>query len=253
VRIAYVEPVGGVAGDMLLGALIGAGLELSDLVETLARLGLDGYRLSVARVEKLGIPAHKITVELERHADHATSHRGAADGPTLMEVDVRLATALLPAGVSESASRVFRCLALATARVEGVAVDALRFDARDVIDTFVDVVGVSYALHALGIERLYAAPLPLVESSIETRHGTLRLPHPVTREIVSMAAVPSRSQGEGGEQVTPTGAAILATLADFDLPDMRVQRRGVGAGDADLAVPNVVRVQVGELVEADDE
>jgi uncharacterized protein (DUF111 family) len=238
---------------MLLGALLGAGLDLADLERALARLGLDGYDLAVNRVVKAGLPARKFEVRLLHPSGRHHSHASVGDGPSLTEIDARLAAARLPEDVTESASRVFHCLAHATARIEGLSLDALRFDEREILDTYIDVVGVAYALHALAIERLYCGALPLVDGVVETRHGPLTLPHPVTREIVSMAAVPSRSEGEGGEQVTPTAAAILATLADFDAPSMHVRARGTGAGDADLTVPNVVRVLIGDLAPMDGE
>jgi uncharacterized protein (DUF111 family) len=126
-------------------------------------------------------------------------------------------------------------------------IELVRFDEREVLDTYVDVVGVAFALHYFEIERLYSPPLPLWVGELATPRGTISLPHPVTSEIVRLAAIPARGDAEAGEQVTPTGAAILATLADFERPDISVSLRGYGAGDAELMVPNVVKVEIGTL------
>jgi uncharacterized protein (DUF111 family) len=136
---------------------------------------------------------------------------------------------------------------MATAAVESVAVDELRFDSSDLIDTYVDVVGTAHALHSLDISRLYSSPLPVGPGWVQTSRGVMALPHPVTMEILRMTAAAGRADNENGEQVTPTGAAILSTLADFERPNMRVTARGAGAGTAELDVPNIVRLEIGEL------
>jgi uncharacterized protein (DUF111 family) len=167
----------------------------------------------------------------------------------MAEIDTRLAGSRLPDAVVLAASSIFRCLAVAMSGLSGLPLDRVHFDQHDVVDTYVDVVGAAYALHYFNIARLYSSPLPLWVGELATPLGTISLPHPLTSEIVRMAAVPARGDTEEGQQVTPTGAAILATLADFERPDMKVSCRGSGAGDADLAVPNVVRVEIGDLRE----
>ena len=249
VRVAYLDTIGGAAGDMILGAFLAAGLPLDQLRDALALLGLEGCEISTRRVERAGISATKLAFGLPGPLRRQHSHVGSDTGPTLAEVDARLSVSRLPGPVVSAAARIFRCLAVATSAVLSSPPDLVRFDEREVLDTYVDVVGVAFALHYLQIERLYCSPLPLWVGELMTPHGPISLPHPITSEIVRMAAVPARGDAESGEQVTPTGAAILATLADFERPDISVILRGYGAGDAELVVPNVVKVEIGMLSE----
>jgi uncharacterized protein (DUF111 family) len=247
VRVAYLDLIGGAAGDMILGAFLAAGLPLDELRHTLDLLGLEGTEVSTRRVQRADVPATKLSVGLPGPLGRKHTHSGSPAGPTLSEVDARLAGSRLPEPVAVAASRIFRCLALATSTVSGVPVDRVHFDQQEVVDTYVDVVGAAFALHYFQIARLYSSPLPLWTGELATPRGAISLPHPLTSEIVRMAAVPARGDAEEGTQVTPTGAAILATLADFERPDIAISRRGCGAGDAELAVPNVVKVEIGDL------
>jgi hypothetical protein len=147
--------------------------------------------------------------------------------------------------VKRSALLVFQVLAEAEGQVHGISPQKVHFHEVGALDSIVDVVGAAVGLHTLGIERLYASPLPYGSGQVKTDHGPLPLPAPATLEILARAhaaLVPSPAQAE---LVTPTGAAILAALATFQRPDITLERIGIGAGRKELAWPNVVRLWLG--------
>jgi uncharacterized protein (TIGR00299 family) protein len=237
-RIAYLDCFSGVAGDMILGAMVDAGLPIEDLRAELRRLPLADYTLDATRVTRAGIAATHVTVEVP------------LDLPprTLADVTTIIDGSSLPDTDRDRASAVFRSLAEAEARVHGETVETIHLHDVGAVDAIVDVVGAVVGLRMLGVERLYCSPLPLGEGEIDTAHGRLPIPVPATLEIVARAAAPVRaSPGATGELTTPTGAAIATTLARFERPEMTVERAGYGAGSRDpKGRPNVLRLWLGE-------
>ncbi len=234
--IAYLDCFSGISGDMLLGAMVDAGLALADLRSDLAKLPLHGYEISAEKVVKQGITGTLVRVKTE--PSHA--HRGLHD-----IVDIVNAAKLTPE-VSVPAIGTFERLAAAEARVHGTTIDEVHFHEVGAVDAIVDVVGAFCGLNRLGIEKVYASPLPLGGGWVDTQHGRLPVPAPATVELLH--GVPTYGGPVEAELVTPTGAAVLTTICrDFGkMPPMAIHAVGWGAGSRDLAHPNLLRLLLGE-------
>ncbi len=236
-RIAVVDPFSGASGDMLLGALVDVGVSLEDLAAALASsLDLTGYRLEAEQVVRQGLRGTRVRVVVEE------------DQPPRDWAAIRtlLAESALPARVKERAIAVFQRLAEAEARVHGVPVETVHFHEVGAVDSIVDVVAVVWGFELLGVEAIACGPLPLSRGWVETAHGRLPVPAPATAELLASAAVPTVPVDIEAELVTPTGAALLVALAQFQRPAFRPERVGYGFGTRDLPWPNALRLWVGE-------
>jgi len=236
-RTAYLDCFSGVSGDMVLGALIDAGLPLEHLRAELQSLPLEGYQLSASRVKRAGIAATQA---------HVTVH-GRPQPRTLAAVLAIIEASSLPAGDRERGAAVFRRLAEAEAAVHGETVEAVRLHDAGAVDAIIDVMGAIAGLRLLGAEALFCSPLPLGSGEAAGPHGALPVPAPATLELLRRANAPVRSYSSDGELVTPTGAAIVTALARFQRPEMTVDTVGYGAGSRDPeGRPNVLRLWLGE-------
>lgn len=242
VMIAYFDCYSGISGDMTLGALVDAGVDPEALTAEAAKLGLDGYELRFEKVERQGISGTHAVVALHDHVHQP--HRHLSDVLSIIN------GASLSASVKEKAGRVFRTLGEAEARVHGVGVEQVHFHEVGAVDALVDVVGSVAGLELLGIETVYASALPAGKGMIKAAHGLLPVPAPATLEILSGVGAPLRPLDVDAELVTPTGAAILATLATFRQPEMRIRAVGYGFGTKELPWANALRLWVGEPAEA---
>ena len=240
-RVAYLDCFSGVSGDMLLGAVIDAGIPVEDLRAELNRLPLDGYGLSATRVKRAGIAATHACVDV----------RGEAAPRTLADVLQVIEASSLPAVDRQKGVAVFQRLAEAEASVHGDTVETVHLHDVGAIDAIVDVMGAISGLRLLGAERVYCSPLPLGDGEVPGPHGTLPVPAPATLELVRRASAPVRAVSASGELVTPTGAAIVTTLASFTRPEMTIGQVGYGAGSRDPeGRPNVLRLWIGEAAES---
>lgn len=240
-RIAYVDCFSGASGDMLLGACVDSGVSLEDLREGLAALPVSGYELHRETVSRAGIQATRLRVQL---TEEPQPHRRLAD---ILEV---IDGSALPERVREQSGRVFRALAQAEAAVHGRSVESVHFHEVGAVDAIVDVVGTVLSLERLGVERLYSSPLTVGTGWVEVAHGRLPVPAPATAMLIR--GRPVRQVDTGCELLTPTGAALLVSLAEGfgPLPAMRVTSVGCGAGSRDLSGhPNLLRLLVGEAEE----
>jgi len=237
--IAYLDCFSGISGDMLLGALIDAGLSLDELRADLSRLPLSGYEVTAERVTKCGIRGTQVQVK----AEDAQAHRGLSD---ILEV---IRQAGLSPAVSRPAEQTFRRLAEAEARVHDTRVDDVHFHEIGAVDAIVDIVGAFCGLQRLGIQEVHASPLPLGGGWVETAHGRLPVPAPATVELLK--GVPTYGGPVEAELVTPTGAAIVTTACQRfgPMPAMTVKDVGLGAGRLDLPQPNLLRLFVGEAAQ----
>jgi len=235
--IGYLDCFSGVSGDMLLGALLDAGLPLDDLRAGLAALPLTSYALTAERVVEHGVQGTRARVTLT-DAQHA--HRRLADITALLDA------AALPARVRERALAIFRRLAVAEGAVHGVAPDEVTFHEVGAVDSIVDVVGAALGLELLGVDDLYCSELPLTSGRVRSAHGALPVPAPATLELLKGTEAVWRSVPTEGELVTPTGAAVAATLATFTRPTMRLRRVGYGFGSRQLPWANCLRLLLGE-------
>ncbi|HEX8730466.1 MAG TPA: nickel pincer cofactor biosynthesis protein LarC, partial [Ktedonobacterales bacterium] len=236
-RLAYLDCFSGVSGDMLLGALIHAGAPLDMLRAGLARLPLTGYTLEAEEISDHGIHGVRATVRLagEEHA-----HRRLAEITALIEA------AGLPARARERALAIFRRLAAAEGAVHGVAPEEITFHEVGAVDSIVDIVGAALGLEALDIGDLYCSELPLTSGRVKSSHGLLPVPGPATLELLKGTGAVWRPLDAQGELVTPTGAAVAATLARFERPAIRATATGYGFGTRALPWANCLRLVVGE-------
>jgi uncharacterized protein (TIGR00299 family) protein len=238
-KIAYLDCFSGAAGDMILGSLLDAGYPLEDLRRGLAALKVEGYELTLAPVRQHGITGSKFDVI--DHAQEQPVRNLSLVGEILQNTD-------LPADVIEKSLRVFTRLGEAEAKVHGVTLDEVHFHEVGAVDALVDIVGTCLALHDLGIERVYASALPLGSGTVRTDHGLLPVPAPATLALLTAAGAPTIPSDARGELVTPTGAALLTTLATFERPAMCVQQVGYGFGSRVMPWANMLRVWIGEAV-----
>jgi len=237
--IAYLDCFSGVSGDMLLGALLDAGLSIQALQRELAKLGLKGYRLKAKKARRAGLAATQAVVELEDDQPHSR----------LSEALSLIRESALPDGDKERGAAIFQRLAEAEAWVHGTTPDSVVLHELGSLDTVIDVMGTVAGLRLLGVEELFASALPAGGGSVEGAHGLLPVPAPATLELIARARAPVSGAGGQGELVTPTGAAIVTTLARFERPAMRVTKVGYGAGSRDFeGRPNVLRLWLGEIL-----
>jgi len=259
-RVAYLDCFAGVSGDMFVGALLDAGLSLDDLRRELRALGVEGYRLSHTHVDKCGLRASYFQVFLGEHGDekeqteeltepHAHSHAHShAHGRSFAEIRALLQGSALRESVKARALRIFERLAAAEAHVHGADPEQAQFHEVGMLDAIVDIVSAAIGVELLDIERVVCSPLHVGSGFVKMAHGVYPIPAPATAHLLQGA--PTYSTAARGELVTPTGAAIVTALAqEFGpQPTMVVDRTGYGAGTKDRDFPNVLRIQVGELV-----
>ena len=239
--VAYLDCVGGLAGDMLLGALLDAGAPAAKLDEVIAALGLhDHVRIVAERVQRGAIGATQVRV--------IETDPGA--GRPASELIAMVSAAPLPAAVRERSIDALSRIADVEASIHGADPAELHLHELGGLDTLFDVCGVFVLLHALGVDRLVCSPLPYTRGTINTLHGPLPTPGPATLELLREA--PLLGTDAGGELVTPTGAAIVAVAADGwgELPALTLDAVGYGAGTRELPDrPNVLRVVIGHAAE----
>jgi len=236
-KIAYADCFSGISGDMFLAALLDAGLPLEALQEGISKLNLgEKVELRLRETRKGALRATSLDV-LVPHSQH---HRHPSD---ILDI---LAASQLSQNVKQTTQQIFNGLAEAEARVHGETIDQVHFHEVGALDSIIDVAGTVIGLEALGIERLYASPLPYGSGTINSDHGILPLPAPATLEVLRLAHAPLTPSPAQVELVTPTGAAILAALATFERPDLTITGVGIGAGKRDLPWPNIMRLIVGE-------
>ncbi|MDD4239770.1 MAG: nickel pincer cofactor biosynthesis protein LarC [Desulfotomaculaceae bacterium] len=236
-NIAYFDCFSGISGDMCLGALISAGVDFELLKGELTKLPVQGYVLRCEKVMRSGITAANIFVDM---LDEAQPERYLADIKRVID------NSELPERVKEKSKAVFDRLAAAEAIVHDTTPEHVQFHEVGAVDAIVDVVGTVLGLNLLGVQRVYASPLPMGKGFIKCMHGTIPSPAPATLEILHN--VPIYGAGIEGELVTPTGAALISTLADafIDLPALVVKKVGYGAGKKVMEQPNLLRLIVGD-------
>ncbi len=241
-RIAYFDCFSGASGDMILGACLNAGLEIDRLREDLALLGVEGYQVEAQAIRKQGFGATQFEVKVDSGQPRPHRH--------LRHILEILSAARLPEGVRQQATAIFTRLAEAEARVHGTTVEKVHFHEVGAIDAIVDIVGACLALDRLGVQHVHVSPIPTGSGTVKCDHGLMPVPAPATAELLK--GVPLAACDEPGELTTPTGAAILTTLAQGygGVPAMTVRQIGIGAGRRDGATrPNILRLLIGDEVQ----
>ena len=239
-KLAYFDCFSGISGDMTLGALVDAGCPVEHLRSELHGLQVPGWELSAEKVWKNGMAATYVKVRTEDQQKHRSLSG-------ILEI---LKDSKLAAPVRDRASAIFTKLGQAEARVHDVPLEKIHFHEVGAVDAIVDIVGACIGFHFLGIERFACSALNVGGGTAKMAHGVLPVPAPATANLLQ--GKPTYSNGVQKELVTPTGAAIVATLCDSygPQPAMSVNAIGYGAGTADLeGQPNVLRLMVGEAAE----
>jgi uncharacterized protein (TIGR00299 family) protein len=239
-RIAYFDTVGGISGDMTLGAFVSAGVSIDTLIGELHKLNVGGFEIEARHIQRSGITAVKLDVVVSspqhhhRHVHVITQIIGSSD---------------LSPRVKERATHIFRVLAEAEAKVHNTSVDRVHFHEVGALDAIVDVVGTSICLDLTGIERVYSSPVKLGSGGfVDTAHGKMPIPTPATVEILKN--YPTLLTTIPYELTTPTGAAIIKGLSSGVLSSERISigAVGYGAGSREFQdIPNLLRVLIGEL------
>lgn len=239
-KLAYFDCFSGISGDMTLGALVDAGCELEHLREGLLGLEVSGWELGAEKVWKNGIAATYVKVKTEDQSKHRS----------LSAIQEILRKSRLAAPVRERAAAIFQKLGEAEAQVHDVPVEKIHFHEVGAVDAIMDIVGACIGFERLGIERFACSALNVGGGTVKMAHGVLPVPAPATANL--LVGKPTYSNGVQKELVTPTGAAIVATVCDTfgPQPGMNVSAIGYGAGTADLeGQPNVLRILIGEAAE----
>lgn len=277
-RAIYLDCFSGVSGNMLLGAFLAAGMPLETLEAELRRLPMaEEFRLKVSSVKKNGIAATYVDVELlgkghgREHAhkrscahdhvhscehDHGHANEGAVPAHehshehhhrTMHDVRTILERSSLSAEVKEMSLKIFGVLAQAEGKVHGVRPEDVHFHEVGTVDSIVDIVGTAICLDYLEIEKIFVSRVNTGSGTVHTQHGRMMVPAPATAELLRL--FPTYHEGAAKELTTPTGAAVLAALAEFSdhVPtDLLTECIAYGAGTWDLELPNVVRLYIGE-------
>nr|HID60157.1 nickel pincer cofactor biosynthesis protein LarC [Desulfobacterales bacterium] len=236
--IAYFDCFSGISGDMILGALVDLGVPASYLSEQISRLPLEGFSIKVTRESRMGIHGSRVRVLVDDDP-HARDYRAIR---SLLEASS------LPESVKGSGLKIFERLAEVESRIHNCPKECVHFHELGGVDTIVDVLGAILALEWLGIKKVYASKIPLGNGFVACHHGRLPVPAPAT--LALLRGVPVYGSDIQQEIVTPTGAAIITTLAEGfgTMPEMRVENVGYGAGSKVFTeLPNLLRVVLGKV------
>ncbi|NOY30146.1 MAG: nickel pincer cofactor biosynthesis protein LarC [Planctomycetes bacterium] len=235
-RIAYLDCASGISGDMMLGALVDAGIDLATLQAGIDSLGLPSCRLAIEEVKKRGFRAVQLTVEHEPEHAHRHLHH-------IVEIIERSS---LTEAQQNLALRIFQKVAEAEAKVHGTTIEKVHFHEVGAVDSIADIVGSAIGWDLLGVDRVVCSPVPTGTGFVNIAHGRCAIPAPATGEL--LRGVPLAASDVKGELTTPTGAAIVSVLVDEfgPLPAMEISTIGYGAGQTDFDHPNILRLMVGE-------
>ena len=242
-RAAYFNCFSGISGDMVLAALVDLGWPIKELERELSKLDLFNYQIEAEKVAKQGITSTQIKIRIKEGKKERT----------LKDILSILDKSKLEEKIKERSQAIFIRLASVEANIHGKSVQEVHFHELGGLDTIIDVVGAVAGMKYLGIEKVYSSPLPLGKGLVKCSHGTLPVPAPATLELLK--GVPVYGSNIEAELVTPTGAAIISTVAENfgQMPPMKIDNIGYGAGQRDLPIPNLLRVSLGMLRNAYEE
>jgi len=254
VKILYFDCFAGAAGDMILGALLDAGLPFDELKRALGSLAVEGWDVSVDRVIKTGVTAAKFRVHEHAHAAPGTDASPSTDHHHkhyhLKSIFASIERSALSEAGKAKAIKMFTRLGDAEASIHGTTLERVHLHEVGALDSIIDIVGAVFALEWFGADRIVVSPINVGGGMVNSVHGVFPVPAPATLALLNDA--PVYSSGIQSELLTPTGALILTEYATAfgPVPAMRIRKVGYGAGDRELKeTPNVVRVLVGETVD----
>ena len=250
-NILYLDCFSGISGDMTIGALIDAGLDFPSLLKELEKLGLTGYRLKCREAMAGAVSATKFDVEIIEE-QKPRSYK---------DIKKIITGSSLPDKVKKVSLDIFKCVAAAEAKIHNRSIEEVHFHEVGAIDSIIDIVGTAIGIQSLKIDRVYCSHIPLGSGKVDMSHGKLPIPAPATLEILK--GVPVHQGDFDFEVTTPTGAAIVKTLAAGfgKIPDIEIKNTGYGAGTKNVSIdnkhhhhshglPNILRAVLGREVEA---
>lgn len=268
-KTLYLECYSGISGDMTVGALLDLGADSQCLLDALESLHLHGYHIHIFKTMKNGIEATKFDVNLTNPEEIPHVHTHTENGHThthvhvhtgqergLKEILPMIEQAKISSRAKEIATSIFQTLAVAEGAVHGMPPQEVVFHEVGAVDSIVDIVSIAVCLDNLGIEKIIASPLHEGTGFVLCRHGKVPVPAPATLQLIQTAKVPLVITQNEGEMVTPTGAAVVAALAEsFELPkSFSIEKIGIGAGKKDFAHANILRAMlIQEKAESQDE
>ena len=235
--IAYFDCFSGIAGDMILGALIDLGVDIQVLKKELKKLPLTGYEIDGKQVKCNQIAATDVTVTVTKEQHHRS----------LSDIIDILQRSTLDSRVKTLSQNIFTNLGNAEAKIHQVDIEDVHFHEVGAVDSIIDIVGSVIGITALNIDTIYCSALPLGHGFVSCDHGILPLPAPATVEL--LRGIPVYTVDRRQETVTPTGAAIIKTLTNQfgEMPPMKIRKIGYGSGKIKSDYPNVLRVFLGEF------
>lgn len=241
-KIAYFDCFSGISGDMTVGALLDAGLKIETLEKELKKLGLSGYRLEVNKVNKKGISATQFKVKIKEEG----VERRFKDILTILE------ESKLDEEIKKETKKIFFNIAKAESKIHQKDIDKIYFHEIGGLDSIIDITSAVIGIKTLGIDEIYSSALPVGKGFVKCAHGVMPIPAPATLELLKN--IPTYSGGIESEMITPTGAAIISTLAKSfgERPLMKIKSIGYGAGEKEFTIPNLLRINIGDKILKDE-
>lgn len=241
-KVALFDPYSGASGDMVLGAFVDAGMPVDYLRSMLSRLPVTGYEISAVEVDSQAVRGSRVTVDV-------TEQQPARTWIAIREI---IEASSLPPKVRQTSLAIFEALALAEAKVHGEPVETVHFHEVGAVDAIVDICGAATGLDYLSIDELFSLPIRTGSGFVNSQHGVLPVPAPATAQLLANASAPVLPAVNGfdpmpGELLTPTGAAILTTLARFDPPVLASGSVSYGFGTRDLPWANALRLWISDM------
>ncbi|GKX29901.1 hypothetical protein SH1V18_23810 [Vallitalea longa] len=239
-KILYFDCLGGLSGDMTLGALLDLGVEKDIFIGELDKLNVEGFSLDINKKRKDGISATDVYVHIDENLVYPKRN--------LNDIINIIDESLISQRAKEIGKSIFILVAESEARVHGQPVEDIFFHEIGALDSIVDIMGASICIDLLDVDKVYASPIHLGTGFIECANGIIPIPAPATVEVLK--DVPIYQTNIKTELVTPTGAAIIKTIAEnfISMPKMTIKRVGYGSGKKNLPIKNLLRVIIGEEV-----
>lgn len=236
--VAYFDCFSGIAGDMILGALIDLGFDVELLKKEIKKLDITGCSINVKKVKKNNIAASDVIITVD---EDKQSHRSFKDIKKMID------SSSLDDDIKNLSKKIFYKLAVAEGKVHKVDVEDVHFHEIGAVDSILDIIGSVIGLKNLGINQVFCSKLPLGSGYVYCSHGKIPIPAPATVEL--LRDIPVYQSDVNHETVTPTGAAVITTVADGfgEMPSIKIQKIGYGAGKIQSNQPGVLRVIIGEL------
>ncbi len=256
-KLLYFDCFSGISGDMTLGALIDLGIDHKRFLEEMDKLNLAGLRFEISTVYKNGIGCTDVNVILEdedlshehiHEHQHEHSHEKHHEHRNLFDIEKIIDNSSLSERVKSLSKAMFNRLAKAEAKVHRTTIENIHFHEVGALDSIADIIGTAVCIDILNPDRIMSSPLHDGTGFITCRHGIIPVPVPATMEIMTQASIPFYTIGVENELITPTGATIIATLAEAfgSVPSMSVRQVGYGSGKREMEIPGVLRVVLGD-------